>query len=1147
MEVSYRQMTTDERVSADPEMAMQAAQRAPAFDRLVASIRVTNSLPAYRADNWTRSWKAKYTPQRTDDYNAIDDIPSDLMRHVDVLWDAPNKIELNRRIQSLTFEDKNKQLMAQGGAASVIGMVIGTLGSPEFLPGLFWTPAGGGLIKTGVRLGLYTAAEEALHMELIDSQTVAQINPYEKLMSIGVAGTVGAILGGAIGGFSSLSLARRGSKEITAEYREIAYNNGVRQTDRIADEVPTVAQTRQLGKPASAGAAEVDEVLNAPIRAPRWKSGVISALRPLMKARSPVVQKYLNKIFGHDNQIRYNEKPVYKQDKTGELVLDEKGDPIQIGVEHIAKEPSIERLVDQEVYAKNGLAMNTIYDGFKEYVRHVGRSVTMARMKNRGELQNYYKHLRYAMSNDDEITAASGLGAHQIEAINRTAKTLRTEIYDPIDKLARQLGEIDKGTKAKLTQQVRFAEQMVSRSKDPSKIQKWKTARDKAQSELDQFDEMVTQVKFAISYANRRFNAVQIENDETAFKQVAFDHFYAARVDAAYAKAREVVEDEIDVLRKASVEGETEKLIRLETKLANLKRSDFEITDKQILNEIYASVEDTFNKIVAGDYDSAVFMRPGQARNLKERVLPIPDNVLLENNWLHTDMIDQIKGYLNSTLRPLRMKEVFDDTELTGVLGDIAEDYKRMIREANQRGAGVEEAKSLRAEHHQVRAAFEVGRDRFYGRTQLSNEAWASVSNYARSIRNLNIMRMMGGVLLTSLSDIARLRLAKIWTPELKGVMPGLIAAFRTAAKNKAAFMDLGIGGEQAMMIRTSRMVDMAEPQARGSARSKALLNMSRKGAMGLMKATFLVQWTDHMKTLAAAWTQNTLVRMMANYGKLSTRNKTILAELGIDQDMAARIMGKEGFAKYGERHGKTATTLNLQDWTDEIAAERMSNILFKESQRILVTPNSLDLPLWADNETARAYLQFKSFSFASHNQITMPMIERAKVGDMQVMLSLGFMATNGLGVEFIKLLEADRLDELDDYAVGDWALAMADRSSIIPLVMMGFNDLDLAVGNALTEDLFQAMPTSRVSDRSRLGIFGPTASTIGDLLRASAALTGQGGPEAKDARAMRRLIPFNNLAGVNRLAKEAEGWIAPQQPRRSKKKKQRDTIAERY
>ena len=185
----------------------------------------------------------------------------------------------------------------------------------------------------------------------------------------------------------------------------------------------------------------------------------------------------------------------------------------------------------------------------------------------------------------------------------------------------------------------------------------------------------------------------------------------------------------------------------------------------------------------------------------------------------------------------------------------------------------------------------------------------------------------------------------------------------------------------------------------------------------------------------------------------------------------------------------------------------------------------------------ARAYLQFKSFSLAAHNQITLPMVERARVGDMQAVYTLGFMATSGLVVELVKLAEAKRLDELKDYKIQDIALAMADRSGAVPLLMMAFNDLDVASGNLLTEDLMGAMPAARASDRTRMSMGGPTAGTIGDVLRMGAALTGQGGPEARDFRAVKRLLPFNNLAGVNRLAREAEDYLnRGQSPRRRKR-----------
>jgi hypothetical protein len=492
---------------------------------------------------------------------------------------------------------------------------------------------------------------------------------------------------------------------------------------------------------------------------------------------------------------------------------------------------------------------------------------------------------------------------------------------------------------------------------------------------------------------------------------------------------------------------------------------------------------------------------------------------LMSLDLLHTDMLDNVKAYLNSTLKPIRMKDAAGDVEMTGQFKKVLDAYEAKILNA-RKADNWDLADSLQQEKNLNVTALEAVRDRYYGRTKAYEGRAATVANIARAIRNLNVFRMMGGVLTTSMNDVARLNAARIYTPELKASGPGLVNAWRTLRKgqNKQALEKAGFAAETTGMARFTKLVDMGVPILAGGRRSQAFLNMTAKGAMALMKATLLTQWTDFMKMTAAVMVQDQTVFMMKNYGKLSGKNKTILAEMGIDERLAKAAT--EQFEAHGERFGKYGTSLNWDDWVDKEAAERMKDVMFRQSERLLVTPRETDLPLvLADNELGRAFLQFKSFSLAAHNQTTVPMLERAQTGDLMAVYAMAMMSVGAVPTEIIKMFESGREDQLKDYSAADWGFAIADRSAVAPMLSMAFNNIDLGLGNRITKE-FNARPTSRYSDRSILGAFGPTASTIGDMVRFSAGFAGDE-LDYRDARSFRRLLPFQNYMLLNRLATE--------------------------
>ena len=158
--------------------------------------------------------------------------------------------------------------------------------------------------------------------------------------------------------------------------------------------------------------------------------------------------------------------------------------------------------------------------------------------------------------------------------------------------------------------------------------------------------------------------------------------------------------------------------------------------------------------------------------------------------------------------------------------------------------------------------ALELARDRYYDRTNMYRGRAASIANIGRSIRNLNVMRMMGGVLTTSMNDVARLNAARIYSKAMGGKGPGMIAAFKTLKNGttKEALSAAGFAAETVHMARLTKLVDMGVPLMTGNKFSKRLLNMTAVGAKSLMKATLLTHETDFMKMMAAAMTQNQTV-----------------------------------------------------------------------------------------------------------------------------------------------------------------------------------------------------------------------------------------------------------------------------------------------
>lgn len=1145
MELRQSPLSLPERMQADAQVAELASSeyrqaKYGLLETTVAAIEENSSLKSWHPDNW--NWQQQYEPVPTD-FDPLQYVPKEMYTNgqLDNAWDeiftARNQAEVQSVLANANASARRKDIIANGsGWGQFWGTTIGLLSSPEYWPGLLYNPTGG-IVRTAIELGVIGAAETAFHEFNMQRQQVNR-DPYESLANVGTAALFSAALGGVIGKF-----VRKGDKElhntflgaraeIEREINDIARNQGLRDLNDVVDEIPVLNPLDDGLRSAGAREAGMGEGAE-PIRGLRWGSGYISALRPLVKARVTEVHDLLNRYFGHDLQIKANAREVEVWDAA-------QGKMVKTGqIEHVAKPTSLARQVDRESHRMLVQGERAIREGFLDYVQHKGKSLTIARIKNLGRWEEYNQKLRWAQSNNDQALDPADI------AVTTAAKKLREAVYAPIERAARRLELLDKDAREGLKNNLKKIGDQLRKASDPAEIKRLEQELERAQKALDDFEFKTGDVKFADSYSNRRLHRVNIERDVAKFKQMltkrykeirtqtAFDEFKAKLQDRVLDRTTKIAKrtamltkkglDPAKIAKDKTIRRYEREIAEANQKIATADITKFARTDAEFLAEIQENVDATYQRVVNGELSGEVWEKGAHSPKVfRERQLPLTDNELLDNDWLHTDMLDQIRAYINTTLRPIRMKEVAGDLEMQTELDAVAAAYQRKMNEALAKGDKALHD-SLGKERTLNIEALEKVRDRYYGRSHRYEGRAATVANIFRAIRNLNVMRMMGGVLFTSLNDLTRLNAARIYVQALHGKGPGLWSAWQTL-RNGTTLEDLkaiGAAAETLSMARMTKYVDLGVPILAGGHKSKAFLNLTAKGAKGLMKATLLTQWTDGMKLMAAALTQNQVVLMMRNYAKLTTKERTILAEMGIDERLAKDVMAQ--FDQFGDRFGKYGTSLNWDDWTDQAAAERMKDVLFRQSERILVTPRETDLPLvLADSELGRAFLQFKSFSLAAHNQTTVPLLERAQTGDLMSIYAMATMAVGAVPLEMLKMLEAGRENELKDYSAMDWGLAIVDRSALMPMLSMGFNTVDMALGNRITKE-FGAQPVSRYSDRNITGSLGPTASTIGDLLRLTSSLAGDE-LDMRDLQAIKRLAPFQNYVILNRLANEALG-----------------------
>jgi hypothetical protein len=346
-----------------------------------------------------------------------------------------------------------------------------------------------------------------------------------------------------------------------------------------------------------------------------------------------------------------------------------------------------------------------------------------------------------------------------------------------------------------------------------------------------------------------------------------------------------------------------------------------------------------------------------------------------------------------------------------------------------------------------------------------------------------------------------------------------------------------GIAHETSDNVRAARMMDVDDPNPA----QWGVTRLADKMAYTLMRSTGLSEYTDYGKLLVSNVFQNDLWRVASRWDELTPKTKAALAKQGFDKELADEMKRefKRGTIKYLDEEKKVVTS-NWAEWKNQDVADRFADVIFKESERILGTPNELTMPIWADGEMAKMITQFKSFSLAAHQQITAPMGDRMKRGDILAYQTIATALMMGVITEVIKAAIAgeDAWERLEDYTPSDWVYAALDRSAMMPLLLMGFNGIDMLSANKISQLMGKTQRGSPSRHAWERG-FGPSPALATDMWDIASAIA-SGEINERDARTIRRLMPFNNLVWIARGLNEVESYAASKLPSGKKTGKKR-------
>lgn len=490
---------------------------------------------------------------------------------------------------------------------------------------------------------------------------------------------------------------------------------------------------------------------------------------------------------------------------------------------------------------------------------------------------------------------------------------------------------------------------------------------------------------------------------------------------------------------------------------------------------------------------------------LKGRKVAVPDNVL--SKWLVNEPDVVLRSWSNDLASQIEFHRMFGDTSLKRQLAEVEDDWNRKIEEASLESP--EKAGKLERQKADDLETLRALRDRLQNRYKLPDNPKSAWVRAGRAARNLNILRLLGGMTISAFPDMAR----PLYKHGLGTYSKAISAITTDPALRKMARADLERMGVGLDLTLNSRLRAIAEADYMPVQYSKpeAWLDSMVTGSGGKYpdfgRVSLMSHWNSSLKMLTGMMAQDGLIRAV---GKNQINFKK-LKESGITPEMAQRI--KSEVAKHGTETSGLRFA-NSDQWTDFEAAELFESAILREVDATIVTPGIMDKPLWMSSEMGKVIGQLKSFGFAATNKQLLSGLNNFSGYFIQ-----GALASVTLGA-LTYTIKRRLAGAEPDTEPEELLLKGIEYSGVIGI---GSEAIQFGAGTLQGMGLYKGDGNWRWARQGMWGsTLGPSAGLVEDAIRANRAFF-RDEPNAGDIEALRRMLPYNNLFQIRLLFDEAE------------------------
>lgn len=512
------------------------------------------------------------------------------------------------------------------------------------------------------------------------------------------------------------------------------------------------------------------------------------------------------------------------------------------------------------------------------------------------------------------------------------------------------------------------------------------------------------------------------------------------------------------------------------------------------------------------------------------RTLNLPLNV--KSKYLELDMEKVARIYGRKIGPDIEMYRKFGSVNAGPVFEKVKEDFRLMrerIEQTNSRPVSnkqyrkwlqgeavgddvamrtwtVEERKAaaekMIGEEKQVLTDLRVMVQRLRHQRGIPSNPNGIMYRLGRAAMDMNVFRLMGNVVVSSLPDVARPVMRYGVSKVFRNGWAPLVSDLKRLKMTREEAKRIGVGLDPIMHNRAQAVFDMYDDYAGRQTRAERVTGFLAN------KTGFVAgfdRWTAEMKQIAAGVTIAEVSNALEQSAKAG-KHSAFLAENGIDPGMAVRIMEQMELPE-GSDLLDGVRLPNTESWTDIRAKRAYRAAINRMVNDLIVTPG-LDRPNWVDENTAfRMVAQFRSFTFASTNRV---MLQGAQQQDMALVQGMALSLALGALSYYTYAVSrgGDALKEANEFDPGKWTDEAISRSGLMGILAEGHNILQRIPG-AADFVTFGGQATTRRPTSLMGAVAGPTF----DLAeRLSSVLQGLDEPTQSTLHQLRLMSAYQNV-----------------------------------